>query len=176
MKPLQVMNIVIRPTLDYLSDVSGLPLNTDSAVVLLLATAAVESSMGEYIMQVPSGPARGIYQIEVRSLDDLMVGFVNSREKLKTALLSFVAKSPWPLSAQIPGNLYLATAVARLFYYRVKEPLPNALDKESIWGYYKKYWNSYLGATTREDFFSAWGRFDLSRLVQNENKLGHNKT
>lgn len=42
---------------------------------------------------------------------------------------------------------------ARLLYYSFSEPLPTTT--EGRWKYYKKYFNSSLGATTREKYYNA---------------------
>lgn len=164
MKTRQLRDLVVLPVLDYMRDISGYNLNTESAVALLLGTAAVESDMGMYIRQYPAGPARGIYQIEVRSFDDLWE-WASNRPALINTVNAFVSKSPWPLSLQICGNLYLATAVSRLYYWRVPDSLPVGRDAEPYGIYWKRFYNTAEGSGTVEKFIAAWDRHGVGDVL-----------
>ena len=59
MKAVQIKDLVIIPALEKIE------LYSPEAVTLMLGTACVESQCGEYLQQVPSGPALGIFQIEM---------------------------------------------------------------------------------------------------------------
>lgn len=164
MKTKQVCDLVIRPVVDYMTDLSGVRLNTESAVALLLGTAAVESDMGKYIRQYPAGPARGIYQIEVGSFNDLWE-WIALRPPLLSTVNAFVSKSPWPLALQVCGNLYLATAVSRLYYWRVPEALPVGKDPSAYGSYWKRFYNTAEGKGTVEKFVDAWERHGVGDVI-----------
>ena len=65
----QLKNLIIIPVLEKAN------LYSKSAVNLLLGTAAVESQLGHYIEQVPSGIAKGIYQCEMSTHYDIFKNF-----------------------------------------------------------------------------------------------------
>ncbi len=155
-EPSHLLQYVIRPTLATLAEVSGLPLASEAAERLLLATAAQESQCGRYLHQI-GGPARGIYQIEPATYIDV-IGRLDEKRwpKLRGVVLGLRNDALMPRNTQMEGNLLYATAVARANYWLVPEELPAADHKEGIWVYYKKYWNSALGAASREQFMRAW--------------------
>ena len=66
----QLLYLVIDPALD------ALHMNSASARKLLHYTAACESNCGEYIKQFPSGPALGIFQMEVNTYYDLWDNYI----------------------------------------------------------------------------------------------------
>ena len=51
---------------------------------------------------------------------------------------------------ELAGNLYYATAMARIHYLRRPERLPSAMDVEGLAQYWKDHYNTYLGAGTPE--------------------------
>jgi len=137
---------IIRPALDQLK------LYSVAAEELLVITAAQESLGGTYLMQsdvrgYPKGPAMGIYQMEPATYLDLFNNFL----AYHTLWLDRIA--PGEIAAANVGrmvyDLKYATMIARLNYYRVKEALPQ--DFEGQIRYYKKYWNTELGAATLAD-------------------------
>lgn len=162
-RPDHLLGKIIRPTLDYMADNSELPLNSDAAAMLLLGTAAAESKMGEYLEQHPQGPAKGIYQMEVRTYNDLMQ-WVQHNDVLGEAIKPFIASKPYPTSQQLVGNLYLATAASRLYYWRISESLPQADDLPGLAGYWKKYYNTSAGKGTPEKFLQAWLEANLDKV------------
>lgn len=134
---------IIRPALDQLK------LYSVAAEELLVITAAQESLGGTYLAQsdvkgYPKGPAMGIYQMEPATYMDLYQNF------LAYHTLWLDRLTPGEIAAPNVGrmvyDLKYATMIARLNYYRVKEALPQ--DFEGQIRYYKKYWNTELGAAT----------------------------
>lgn len=49
-------------------------------------------------------------------------------------------------------NLRFATAMARIHYWRVPEPLPDADDIDGLARYWKQHYNAPLGHGTAEQF------------------------
>lgn len=147
----QLRTCIIRPTLTKLG------LWSQAAENLLLGTAAVESNLGTYIHQV-RGPALGIYQMEPVTHDDIHTRFLSkdSRKELQRRILAMTALQG--SSEELVGNLYYATAMTRIFYLRFPEPLPAYDDIEGMAKYWKKYYNTYLGAGTEQHFIDAYNR------------------
>jgi hypothetical protein len=56
-------------------------------------------------------------------------------------------------------DLRYATAMARIFYSRFKEPLPKIDDVDNIWWYYKKFWNTDKGAAIKEHSINLYEGF-----------------
>jgi hypothetical protein len=150
---------ILQPTLVHLG------LYNPTARRLLLSTLAHETQ-GEHLDQrlsssdVTLGPAIGLYQIEAATHDDLMNNFLKYRKELAAKVAELSA--PWPsLHHQLASNLCYTTAIARLIYFRRREPLPAPNDIDGIWKYYKQWFNTPLGKAKREDFI-YWDR----KLVQ----------
>lgn len=157
----QLRELVIRPTLQYLSP--AIPYS-ETAVELLMMTAAHESHLGEYIAQV-GGPALGIYQMEPDTHGDIYKNFLEYRKELKSNLIDITigAIVTFQPNEDLVLNLAYATAMARVHYFRVPEALPegNLQNEETIRklaAYAKKYYNTELGKATEEDYYEAYMR------------------
>ena len=109
-------------------------LHSDSAVVLLMGTAAHESLGGHYLKQ-PNGPALGIYQQEKATLVDLWENWLRFHPELRDRL-----KLTYPDPDRLQWDLRYATLWARLDYYREKESLPAADDLKGLAQYWYRYW------------------------------------
>lgn len=144
---------VIRPVLAYL----GFP-NQKAAENLLVGTALVESEL-RYLHQV-RGPAIGIYQMEPRTHDDIHDWYI-LKPDLSCKMLSFqpnLTIGP-PNADEMHGNLYYATAMARLHYWRVPKKLPDAADIWSLARYWKEYYNTPLGAGEAKEFYNRYLKY-----------------
>jgi hypothetical protein len=134
------------------------------AVTLLLGTAATESNFGQvlrqegYSMQSDKG-AFGLYQMELNTHDDLWDNFLNYRSILCTKVKMILGCLH--CREALIGNLYYATAMARLQYLRHKEPLPPVDDLQKQGTYYCKYFNSNKGKGTVEKYVADYKRFVL---------------
>jgi hypothetical protein len=125
------------------------PINLYSkeAEELLMLTAAQESKLGTYIYQLGKGPARGIFQMEPHTEKDLFTHFISHRHNLNMSVAEYDTVDEDDLSF----NLAYQIVMARIHYLRVKEPLPNQNNIEAIAKYWKRYWNTYLGAGTIDE-------------------------
>lgn len=148
----QLHDLIIKPTLEYMSG----NYNTESARLLLLATAAIESDCGYYIKQA-NGPALGIWQMEPATHDDIWVNCdylkINANEKHINKLFIDIDDTS---NIEIISPMY-ACAMARLKYSMDSEPLPKIIgdrktDEISFWHYYKRIYNTQAGAST----FPKW--------------------
>ncbi len=147
---------VIRPALDQLK------LYSVAAEELLVITCAQESDGGTYLMQndargYPKGPAMGIYQMEPATYIDLFDNFLAYHRDLWQKIVGPGNVLAMPPTAQMIWDLKYATQIARLNYYRVREALPQ--DFEGQIRYYKKYWNTDLGAATLGQVRSNYEKF-----------------
>lgn len=138
------------------------------AIVLMSATAATESRGGRAIRQDNNGPARGIFQEEPIRYDDIE-NYLDKHLDLGMIVRDTrLINGPQGIN-QLQGNLYLAAAHCRVGYFMCAEPLPD-IKKDAVWEYYKRWWNSYAGAATREKFFTDWELYmpqmdKIARLV-----------
>jgi hypothetical protein len=154
----QLLDYIIKPTLEYM----GGNYNSKNAQMLLLATAAIESKCGYYIKQI-NGPALGIWQMEPETYHDIMLncdalkcGYVGMRiHKLRGV---------WNTEPLIVSPMY-ACAMARLKYSMDTAPLPFYGDIYAIYEYYKRIYNTPLGASTFEKFKSAWYECNLDSII-----------
>lgn len=145
---------LIRETLESVG------LYSRSAEELLILTAAAESNMGEYIRQV-RGPARGIFQMEPATFRDIMERWLPTRHRdLRDKVAAFEStfigmRSPDTLVY----NLKYAILLARLHYIKIPEPLPRHDDLHGLAAYWKKYYNTHLGAGTVAGAIKKYERY-----------------
>lgn len=139
----QFRDLIVSPTL------ASLDLYSKSAERLVLATALAESNL-TYIKQVGGGPALGLFQIEPATEKDIWDNFLEYRKELsdKVNALRF------DLDGEMIGNMYYGCAMCRIHYLRVPEALPKADDHAGMAKYWKKYYNTHLGAGTEKGFMN----------------------
>ena len=147
---------VIRPVLSTLSELSGRELGGDAAEELLLFTALHESGGLKWRRQLSGGPALGLYQMEPATHDDIWMHFLSSREELDSAMRDMFT----PADGQIDSSLLelddgYATAMARLHYFRGRQALPAAGDLGAQAAYWKRHYNTVLGAGTVAAFIAS---------------------
>src|SRR6266404_8998054 len=132
--PFQLVEHVIRPVL------KDLGLYSDNAERLVLGTACQESECGRWLHQRGDGPALGIYQMEPVTHDDIWDNFLEYKEELKARVLHCGVDGRFDSEKHMIGNLYYATAMCRIHYLRVPEPIPANLTTQAE--YWKKYYNT----------------------------------
>lgn len=135
-------------------------LYTESAVELLMLTASVESKLGYYVKQMGGGPARGIFQMEPTTYNDILDNFVHYKPQLQHIVVRNVDNENLGYgSKDLEWNIYHAIVMARLHYLRVKAPLPNKNDLRGMASYWKKHYNTYAGKGTVEKAVKAYKRY-----------------
>ncbi len=144
---------VVRPTLERLE------LRSEAAENLVVGTALHESGGLRWLEQLGGGPARGVYQIEPATHDDMWKNFLGYRHQLADTVGALLASAP-SRHDQLVTNLAYATAMARVHYLRVPEPLPKADDVHALARYWKAHYNTALGAGAAEDFAANYLRFN----------------
>ena len=142
----QFREYVVRPTLKYMG------LWSEAAENLVVGTAIQESGLRYLDQTTPGpGPAYGIYQME-RATHDALLKWVQTNYPALFARLEAL-KGVHPTGVeQMHTNLAYGAAMCRLHYYKVKEPIPAANDLMGLAKFYKKYYNTYLGKATPEQF------------------------
>jgi len=167
----QLKDLVIEPTLMEM----GPEFQSPYAVALLVGTAAQESRMGEFLVQLGGGPALGIFQMEPDTYYDIWDHFIDYRPHIQRMIVRVCPGDYGHRSMRQPGgedlmrvlmapdpkrlvyDLRFATLMARLHYYRVSKPLPKT--PQGYAAYWKLYYNTELGAGTQAEFLHNWGQF-----------------
>lgn len=142
----QFRDLIVRPALQQINYYSL------EAEQLVLATAMAESKL-HYIHQVGGGPARSFFQIEPATHDDIWASFIPRKMLLLNDLKPLIMPNMDYLD-QLHGNHFYAAAMCRIFYLRIREPLPAAYDWRGMARYWKKYYNTRLGKGTVEGFLT----------------------
>lgn len=148
---IQLREYIVRPTLVRLG------LWSVSAENLVVGTAVQESHL-DYVKQLGRGPALGICQMEPRTHDDIWENYLRYHPGLAAKVGDFLA--PWPSdrSKQLITNLAYAVALCRLHYRRVPTALPKPNDLQGLADYWKRHYNTYLGAGTVDQFVKNYER------------------
>lgn len=159
--PEHLRQFVVIPVLEHMASVSGVPqIGGDVPTDLLLSTIAAESDMGYYLSQYPTGPARGICQMETATFLWTVTSLEARYPSIWESILSFTpywaTKTVWD---QLPGNLNLAVALCRGRYWLDPKPLPQPGDAEGLWQYYKRVWNTTEGKATRSRFLTLYNMY-----------------
>lgn len=148
----QLRSLIIKPALQDLT------LFSDEAMELLIFTCANESLGGQYLKQI-SGPAFGIYQMEPATYNDIWQNFIVLKNDLRLKMLHNFSAPTMPDEYRLIYDLRFATAMARIHYARVSEPIPKLYDLNALWNYYKKYYNTSGGAANYTDAVTAYQKF-----------------
>ena len=147
-------DFVVVPTL---KDISEFIPFSESAVNLLLGTAAQESQFN-YLDQLGSGPgpAYGLFQME-RTTHDSHKAWLKQKPKfyefVQTYQIMFLDDC-----TELHGNLYYATILARIHYWRVAASLPAASDVLRMAHYWKQHYNTFEGSGTVSQFVANYQR------------------
>lgn len=157
--PRQLLHEVIRPVL------LSLDLYSDKAERLVLGTACQESECGLWIKQLGGGPGIGIYQMEPDTFNDIWNNYLDFKPTLREKVLKWVFDIGLngDSAREMVGNLYYATAMCRVHYYRVPEPIPDYLAGQAA--YWKKYYNTEDGRGTGFQYINAWNRFVIPSVL-----------
>lgn len=146
------LDTVLRPTL------MDMDMWSASAEKLLLMTACHESMGFRHRKQLGGGPARGFYQMEPATLEDLYLNYLDYRPDLKALLDRFKPHPDCTVEEALLDDRF-ATAAARLKYCREPEALPPVEENNQFARYWKSYWNTYLGKGTVLKFLQDWDAY-----------------
>lgn len=140
----QFRDYIVRPALQQINAW------TPAAEQLVMGTAMTESHV-MFVQQVGRGPARGFFQMEPVTHDDIWERYLSRKPALLNNLKALIMRD-MDLHDQLRGNLFYAAAMCRIFYLRFKEPLPEMNDWPGMARYWKRYYNTHLGAGTPQHF------------------------
>jgi len=167
MKPDELKEIIV-PVLN------DLRLCSQEAIDLLIGTCLIESDLGKYVKQI-NGPAKGIYQCEPNTLEDIWKNFLRFKASL-IAKMAIACEEKLPVDKAPNSDLLItnhkfSTAVCRIHYYRVAEPIPSIrMGKEKYYralaAYYKKYYNTIKGKCSIERAEECFREIIMERTCQ----------
>ncbi|QDX22546.1 hypothetical protein FP568_15645 [Pandoraea pnomenusa] len=141
MTPSDALSSVINPALDLLP----WSMTSDRARVMLLAIGLQESHL-MYRRQMPTGPARGLWQCEqgtrasrggiwglylFPSTSDALIALCAARG---------VSHDPIEIYNRLQSDDVLAAGCARLLLFTDPKPLPDVGDVQGSWSLYSRVW------------------------------------
>lgn len=150
--PKQLRLDVIRPVLQATG------MWSQAAENLLMGTAAQESACGKYLRQLGNGPARGVFQMEPATLEDIYANHLEFRPDKRGAIDAYLIPA-MDRSENLTVNLAYATLMCRVHYQRVKDALPDADDLPGLARYWKRYYNTALGKGSEAEFIDNYHRY-----------------
>jgi hypothetical protein len=145
---------IVRPALEAMGGHSA------AAENLLIGTAVQESNL-HYVRQLADGPARGFYQMEPATHDDIWDNYLAYRDDPRARVEALMVSGEDGVT-QFVWNLAYATAMCRVHYMRVPSPLPGANDVDGLAEYWKQYYNTPLGQGTAAEFKDKFERFVIN--------------
>lgn len=148
--PIYFRDHVIAPVL------KGLDLWSPVAEKLLLATAIHESGL-RYRVQIGGGPARGLFQMERRTHDDIWDTYLRFRRVTAHNVLKVSKLSHPPDANELISNDEYACAMARVLYYRSPKPLPG-LAIEELAQYWGQIYQTTNDPVKKRQFIADWRR------------------
>lgn len=152
---LQLKEYIIRPALQAIG------LESDDAIYLLLGTCAQESALGTYITQGKTYDAQdavGIFQQQKSGYDYLWSLVIDPNPALKAKIRLFLGYEGKPSLKRLMTDNALAAIICRLYYFTIREKLPDHKNVEAMAAYYKKYYNG-PGRATEEQFVTNYFRY-----------------
>lgn len=154
----QLLELIITPTHNRM----GGNYQSDSADLLSLCTAAIESDCGHYIKQV-NGPALGPWQMEPDTHADIwfycdaLTSFTEENQTDVVEQMIVFSLSEECIDSDLIDSPKYACAMSRLKYSMDPSPLPEVTgnrktDERNFYNYYKRVYNTELGKST----FTKW--------------------
>ena len=149
LNPKHFRELIVRRTLERIG------LWSQAAENIVFGTAVHESLL--YHLKQQSGPALGFYQIEPATHRDIWDNYLRYHGNLALNISGLLGGGIGKGSDEdLIGNLYYATAICRVKYYRSSDPLPAADDIEGLAKYWKKIYNTRLGKGKVEDWIKHY--------------------
>ncbi len=132
----QLRDFVVRPCLQQ----AGLwSLNAEQ---LIIGTALIESGL-VYLAQTPTPIARGLWQMEQATYNDLRLRLLGGHKALAQKILDCLWMDNLPPTYDyLSGNLAAACIFARVKYWFSSDPLPKENDIKGMSKYWGKIYNT----------------------------------
>lgn len=148
-KAMDFRNTIITPAIQAIN------LYSEAASELLLGTALAESRL-VWRLQMNNGPARGLFQMEMATHDDIWNNYLKYRSQLANAIKHLKSSPNANPEDELENNDLYAAAMARVHYKRTPSALPGAGDIDGMAAYWKQYYNTPLGAGTVSKYVEVW--------------------
>lgn len=155
-------NMEVTAAIEYAVQVFSYGANKDNLRDLLKETAIAESNYGNALYNPSRAYGRGIFQFDKIGMKQALQVATN-----KNALGKIQTSDLYPFSIDLShiDTVYmeftqravLQAILARFYYLGVKEPIPTTLEARAK--YWKRYYNSELGAGTPEAYISRVKNF-----------------
>jgi hypothetical protein len=87
---------------------------------------------------------------------DIYENFLKYRPRLRTRLAELTSDLYGATPFEMVGNLRYSVAMCRVHYFRVPHSLPEADDVLGMARYWKRWYNTALGAGTEGQFVEAY--------------------
>ena len=139
---------IIQPTLQQIG------LWSVAAEELLLGTALIESNLIH--RRQMGGPARGFFQMERATHDDIWENFLKHRPQLARRIKDLLTSERDDKLVELEVNDKYACAMARAHYLRVSVPLPQTGDVAGMAAYWKLYYNTLRGHGAAPEYVRRW--------------------
>lgn len=149
----------------------------DNEIRLLVGTAAAESNL-QHRRQHGGGPARGLWQMEPETAQDIFKNYLVHRPrryaKVMALMISMSEVPIWTpsiidLATHLEHNDVFACTMCRVHYLRVPEPIPDTVEQQAR--YWKEHYNTPAGKGTQGHYITAWRKNKCQRLID-EHKEG----
>jgi hypothetical protein len=139
--PEALLKTIIRPTLDWMTAFTKLPLSGPAAEVMLLATALQESGLRDRDQgdDRVNGPALGFWQFERIGVAGVLTHHRSGPKMINILDFWMLPRDIDALWITIENCDRTATMFARMLLWRHKDPLPDPLPEGCLDG-----WESYL--------------------------------
>ena len=125
---------------------------------LIMLTCAVESNLGHYIKQV-NGPALGIFQMEPLTFEDNLNWYLFKDTQLNADRLSRICNIESFTTESLTYNTKFAICLTRIHYLRKPGAIPHSTEGQAE--YWKKHYNTYLGAGTVEKAIQKYNKYAI---------------
>lgn len=151
----------IATTLKHMDEMTGGRYNfySQEAVDLLLGTALQESGGFQWRDQLSGGPARGIFQMEPDTYNDIWRYMTDVRPEFGDMMRNLFTPAGGELSfGQIRNDDTYAAAMARIKYWGFgRGPIPTDLGGQAR--YWKQFYNTPAGRGTFGEYIENWNRY-----------------
>lgn len=161
----QLLNCIIKPTHKFM----GGRYESVESNFLSLCTTGIESECGKFNKQI-NGPALSWWQIEPATHDDIWANCDALKDKsfARRVLLLAGGHESYSHDLLLNSPMY-ACAMARLKYSMDAKALPKynggtSLDLDMFYRYYKRVYNTELGASTYQKWIDAINRNGILKV------------
>lgn len=124
-------------------------------VSMVCGTVAQESNY-KYFAQLGNGPACGLIQMEPNTAKDIRDNWIKYKSKYKTFWDKYI-NDDLSLEDNLRGNIHFQVFICICHYLRVPAFIPSDLEGQAE--YWKKYYNTYLGKGTPEEYINNYNRY-----------------